>query len=103
MKLRIALFLSAAFLAAALALAVLPACSDHPREFACSTQWDGCYYIAQGGGDSGSFGDCICLPPADCGIDPDPPTAAECDAYCNNTCWTRNPDGSCSCDPCPDP
>ena len=102
MKLRAALFLATAFLAAALALAVLPACSDDPGESQCAQKCDNCYVI--GPGDSGEYYKCTCLDPVDdCGQLPDPPTNAECDAYCNNTCWTRGALGECVCDPCPEP
>ena len=59
MKLRAALFLSAAFLAAAFALAWLPACSDDPGELQCAQQCDDCYVI--GPGDSGDFYECTCV------------------------------------------
>jgi hypothetical protein len=73
MKLRIALFLSAAFLAAALALALLPACSDGPGAYDCSINCGDCFLIRQGGGDSGSYGDCVCIDKVDHDDDPETP------------------------------
>jgi hypothetical protein len=59
MKLRVVLFLAAAFLGAALALHALSGCSDDDAE----------------------------------PVDP-----VDCDAFCNNDCWTRAADGvGCKC------
>jgi len=96
MKLRVALFLSAAFLAAAFALTWLPACSDDPGEFDCAIQCNDCYVISQG--DSGGARECVCLDPSECGIEPEPPTCAE---QCAGWCFTVEPDGTCNCYPCP--
>jgi len=59
MKLRAVLYLAAAFLAAALALTVLPACSDEAGDLACAIECDGCYLISK---DADSAADnCYCV------------------------------------------
>ena len=60
MKLRAALFLAAAFLATALALSVLPACSDETFDIDCYQECGNDCFLSSKLGDSGTDR-CVCI------------------------------------------